>query len=692
MLSLAPRTTESEQPMTSDTAAPAAIPLSATLTSDEERLKLRTYANAIRALSMDAVQKANSGHPGLPMGAADIATVLFSRFLKFDAADPHWPDRDRFVLSAGHGSMLLYSVLFLLGYKDMTIDQIKHFRQLGSKTAGHPEYGHAEGIETTTGPLGQGIANAVGMAIAERHLNSRFGGDLVNHRIYALCGDGCLMEGISQEAIALAGHLKLNHLTVLWDDNGITIDGKVGMSDSTDQLARFAASGWNVTLIDGHDTQAITAALETAQTSDKPSFIACKTIIGYGAPNKQGTAATHGAPLGAEEVALARKTLGWEYPPFEIPADILDFWRAAGKRGRTERDAWEKRLAGNMAKSEFTRATSGVLPANFDEVISNYKKELAKSPPTLATRNSSQNALDIINVAIPETVGGSADLTGSNNTKSKDLKALNAADYGGRYIYYGIREHGMAASMNGMALHGGVIPYGGTFLVFADYCRPAIRLSALMGIRVIYVMTHDSIGLGEDGPTHQPVEHLAALRAIPNLHVFRPCDAVETAECWQLALKSEKTPSILALTRQKLKPARLTYAVKNLCAQGAYEIAASAKKSKAVIFASGSEVEIAIDAKALLDAAGIPTRVVSVPSMDLFEKQGKAYKDKVLGSEKIRIGIEAALRNNWDRYIGLDGIFVGMTGFGASGPIEKLYLHFGITAKNVLKAVKKKKR
>jgi transketolase len=678
--------------MTSDTAAQAANSLRATPISDDDRLKLRTYANAIRALSMDAVQKANSGHPGLPMGAADIATVLFSRFVKFDAADPHWPDRDRFVLSAGHGSMLLYSVLFLLGYKDMTLDQIKNFRQLGSKTAGHPEYGHAEGIETTTGPLGQGIANAVGMAIAERHLNARFGGDLVNHKTYVLAGDGCLMEGISQEAITLAGHLKLNHLIVLWDDNGISIDGKVTMSDSTDQLARFAASGWNTTLIDGHDAQAIATALEAAQTSDKPSLIACKTIIGFGAPNKQGTAATHGSPLGADEVAAARKTLGWDYPPFEVPADIIAFWRAAGKRGSAERAAWEKRLAASSAKSEFKRAVSGALPANFDAVIADYKKKLAKEPPALATRNASQNALDVINAAVPETIGGSADLTGSNNTKSKDLKPLNAADYGGRYVYYGIREHGMAAAMNGMALHGGVIPYGGTFLVFTDYCRPSIRLSALMGVRVIYVMTHDSIGLGEDGPTHQPVEHLAALRVMPNLHVFRPCDAVETAECWQLALESEKTPSVLALTRQKLRPARLTYSAKNLCAHGAYEIAPSAKKSKAVIFASGSEVEIAIDAKALLDKAGIPARVVSVPSMDLFEKQSKAYKDKVLGTEKIRVGIEAAVRNNWDRFIGLDGIFVGMSSFGASGPIEKLYLHFGITAKHVLQAVKKKSR
>jgi transketolase len=693
VLSLATAFTASEQPpMTSDTATQAAISLSSALNWDEERLKLRNYANAIRALSMDAVQKANSGHPGLPMGAADVATVLFSRFLKFDAADPHWPDRDRFVLSAGHGSMLLYSLFYLLGYKDMTIEDIKNFRQLGSKTAGHPEYGHASGIETTTGPLGQGLANAVGMAIAERHLNARFGDDLVNHKTYALAGDGCHMEGISQEAITLAGHLKLNHLIVLFDDNGVSIDGKVAMADSTDQLARYAACGWNVTRVDGHDVRAIAAALEAAQTSDKPSFIACKTIIGYGAPHKQGTAATHGSPLGADEVAAARKTLGWEYPPFEVPTDIIEFWRAAGSRGRAKREAWEKRLARSNAKAEFTHAMSGTLPANFDETIADYKKELAKSPPALATRNASQNALDVINPAVPEIIGGSADLTGSNNTKSKDLKPLNAADYGGRYIYYGIREHGMAAAMSGMALHRGVIPYGGTFLVFTDYCRPSIRLAALMGIRVIYVMTHDSIGLGEDGPTHQPVEHLTALRALPNLQVFRPCDAVETAECWQLALQSEKTPSILALTRQKLKPARIPYSAKNLCAQGAYEIAASGKKAKAVIFASGSEIEIALDAKALLDKAGIPARVVSVPSMELFEKQGRAYKEKVLGPEKIRIAIEAAVRGYWDRFIGQDGIFIGMSSFGASGPIEKLYPHFGITAKHVLQAVKKKNR
>jgi len=647
----------------------------------------RTMANAIRALSMDAVQKANSGHPGLPMGAADVATVLFTQFLKFDAADPHWPDRDRFILSAGHGSMLLYSLLYLLGYKDMTLDQIKNFRQLGSKTPGHPEYGHAPGIETTTGPLGQGIANAVGFAIAERHLNARFGNALVNHKTYVLAGDGCLMEGISQEAITLAGHLKLNNLIVLWDDNGISIDGKLSMSDSTDQLGRFASANWTVSRIDGHNPEEIAAALSAAQTSDRPVLIACKTIIGFGAPTKQGTAATHGSPLGPEEVAGARKTLGWDYPPFEVPQNLIDAWRKAGARGAAERAAWQQRLAASPFAAEFKRLASKALPANFDAVISGYKQELAKNPPAIATRNASQNALDVINAAVLETIGGSADLTGSNNTKSKDLKPLNAADYGGRYVYYGIREHGMAAAMNGMALHGGVIPYGGTFLVFTDYCRPSIRLSALMEQRVIYVMTHDSIGLGEDGPTHQPVEHLAACRVIPNINVFRPCDAVETAECWQLALKDMNRPSILALTRQKLKPARTVYSEENLCARGAYEIAPSATKAKVVIFASGSEVEIAMAAKATLDAAGKPARVVSVPSMECFARQDKAYQDKVLGVEKTRIAIEAGVRTCWDHFIGADGIFIGMTGFGASAPAEKLYEHFGITAAAVVKAV-----
>ena len=650
----------------------------------------RQMANAIRALSMDAVQKANSGHPGLPMGAADVATALFSDVLKFDASAPHWPDRDRFILSAGHGSMLLYSVLYLTGYADMTIDQIKNFRQWGSKTAGHPEYGHATGIETTTGPLGQGIANAVGFAMAERHLNARFGDELCNHKTYVLAGDGCLMEGISQEAIALAGHLKLKNLVVMWDDNGITIDGKVGISDSTDQLMRFTASGWNTTLIDGHDHGAIAGALQFAHNSDRPTLIACKTIIGFGAPTKQGTQGVHGAPLGADEIAKARATLGWPYPPFVVPNEIVSAWRAVGSRGKAAREAWEARLKASPKRAEFERITSGKLPSNFDEAIAAYKKTLAASPPWVATRASSQAALNVINPIVTETIGGSADLTHSNNTNSKDQKPFSAADYGGSYLSYGIREHGMAAALNGMALHGGVIPYGGTFFCFTDYCRPSIRLAALMGIRSIFVMSHDSIGLGEDGPTHQPVEHLAACRVIPNVLVLRPCDAVEAIECWQIALESVKTPSILVITRQKLKPARVTYSAKNLCRLGAYEVQASAKKSKAVIFASGSEVEIAMAAKEMLDKKGAPTRVVSVPSMELFERQSKAYKSKLLGTEKIRIAVEAGVKTGWEKFIGDNGHFIGMKGFGASAPAETLYEKFGITAKALVKAATSK--
>ncbi len=646
----------------------------------------RSMANAIRALSMDAVQKANSGHPGAPMGLADVATVLFTKFLKFDASAPHWPDRDRFILSAGHASMLMYSLLHLTGYKDMTIAQIKNFRQLGSITAGHPEYGHATGIETTTGPLGQGIANSVGFAIAERHLNAHFGDAIVNHKTYVICGDGCLMEGISQEAIALAGHLKLANLIVIWDDNNISIDGRVSMSDSTNQIMRFEASNWKTIRCDGHDMASIEAALSAAQNADRPVLIAAKTIIGKGSPNKKDSYQAHGSPLGADEIALARKELDWPHAPFEIPADIMSAWRAAGARGSADHKAWASRLDGSPHRPEFERRCKGELPASFVSAIAGYKKALAANPPALATRNSSQNALDVINASLPDTIGGSADLTGSNNTKSKDLKVLNAENYGGRYIHFGIREHGMAAALNGMTLHGGVISYGGTFFCFTDYCRPSIRLAALMGIRSIFIMTHDSIGLGEDGPTHQPVEHMAACRAIPNLLNFRPCDAIETVECWQLALESKTSPSNIVLTRQKLKPARTSHSAKNLSAYGAYEVAASAKKSKAVIFASGSEVEIALDAKALLDKKGIPTRVVSVPSMELFDRQSKAYKAKVMGTEKTRIAIEAGLRMGWDKFIGVDGKFIGMTGFGASAPAEKLYEHFGITAKAAVKA------
>ncbi len=646
----------------------------------------RSMANAIRALSMDAVQKANSGHPGAPMGLADVATVLFTKFLKFDASAPHWPDRDRFILSAGHASMLMYSLLHLTGYKDMTIAQIKNFRQLGSITAGHPEYGHATGIETTTGPLGQGIANSVGFAIAERHLNAHFGDAIVNHKTYVICGDGCLMEGISQEAIALAGHLKLANLIVIWDDNNISIDGRVSMSDSTNQIMRFEASNWKTIRCDGHDMASIEAALSAAQNADRPVLIAAKTIIGKGSPNKKDSYQAHGSPLGADEIALARKELDWPHAPFEIPADIMSAWRAAGARGSADHKAWASRLDGSLHRPEFERRCKGELPASFVSAIADYKKALAANPPALATRNSSQNALDVINASLPDTIGGSADLTGSNNTKSKDLKVLNAENYGGRYIHFGIREHGMAAALNGMTLHGGVISYGGTFFCFTDYCRPSIRLAALMGIRSIFIMTHDSIGLGEDGPTHQPVEHMAACRAIPNLLNFRPCDAIETVECWQLALESKTSPSNIVLTRQKLKPARTSHSARNLSAYGAYEVAASAKKSKTVIFASGSEVEIALDAKALLDKKGIPTRVVSVPSMELFDRQSKAYKAKVMGTEKTRIAIEAGLRMGWDKFIGVDGKFIGMTGFGASAPAEKLYEHFGITAKAGVKA------
>ncbi|MET3791163.1 transketolase [Aquamicrobium terrae] len=646
-------------------------------------------ANAIRFLSMDAVEKANSGHPGLPMGCADIATVLFTRFLKFDARNPHWADRDRFILSAGHGSMLLYSLLYLTGYEDITLDEIKNFRQLGSRTAGHPEYGHAAGIETTTGPLGQGIANSVGFALGERIMNAAFGDDLVDHYTYVLAGDGCLMEGISQEALSLAGHLKLNKLIVIWDDNNISIDGAVSLSDSTDQPARFAASGWNTLKIDGMDPEAIAAALEAARKSDRPTLIAAKTTIGFGAPTKAGTSKVHGSPLGAEEIAGARKALGWSYEPFDVPADVLDAWRAAGARGAEAREAWEGRLAKTDAarRAEFERRMSGKLPQGFDAAIADYKKKLAEDKPKVATRKSSEMALEVINGVVPETIGGSADLTGSNNTKTSQTKPITPGNYGERYVHYGIREHGMAAAMNGLTLHGGIIPYGGTFLTFSDYARPAMRLASLMGIRSIFVMTHDSIGLGEDGPTHQPVEHVAALRAIPNHNVFRPADATEAAECWQIALETEKTPSTLALTRQNLPALRTTYVEENLCRKGAYELAAAEGGEAAVtIFATGSEVEIALKARDLLQGHGHPTRVVSVPCLDIFEQQDEAYRKAIIGKAAVKVAVEAGIRQGWDAVIGSDGIFVGMTGFGASGTIEQLYAHFGITAEAVAKA------
>lgn len=643
-------------------------------------------ANAIRSLAMDAVEKANSGHPGLPMGCADIATVLFTKVMKFDPANPHWADRDRFILSAGHGSMLLYSSLYLLGYEDMTIDQVKNFRQLGSKTAGHPEFGHATGIETTTGPLGQGLANSVGFAVAEAKLAAEFGSDIVDHHTWVLAGDGCLMEGISQEAISLAGHLKLNKLTVIWDNNNITIDGKVSNADSTDQIARFKAVGWNTIEIDGHDQDAIEKALITAKSADKPTLIAAKTTIGFGAPKKAGTEKVHGAPLGAEELAGAKQALGIDYPAFEIPGHILDAWRAAGTRSQNVRGEWEARLAKSDKKAEFERRMAGKLPADFDATFAAYKEKLVADKPKVATRKSSQMALEVINKALPETLAGSADLTHSNLTNTPETLPFQADNRLGRYMMYGIREHEMGAAMNGVALHGGFIPYGGTFMVFTDYARPAIRLSALMEQRVIYVMTHDSIGLGEDGPTHQPVEHLTALRAIPNLLVLRPADAVEAAECWEIALKSDKAPAILALSRQNLPAVRTENSAENKSAKGAYTLVGPAD-ADAVIFATGSEVAIAVEAQKQLTEKGISARVVSVPSMELFAKQSDAYKAEVLGKAKARVAVEAGIEMSWSKLLGDKGRFVGMHSFGASGPIDALYEHFGITAKAVVEAV-----
>ena len=647
-------------------------------------------ANAIRALAMDAVEQAKSGHPGLPMGAADIATVLFTRFLKFDPSDPAWPDRDRFVLSAGHGSMLVYALLHLLGYEAMTIEEIKRFRQLGSLTPGHPENFITAGVETTTGPLGQGLGNAVGMAIAERHLATVFGQEVVDHHTYVLASDGDLMEGISQEAIALAGHLKLNKLVVLFDDNGISIDGPLSLSDSVDQVKRFEAAGWAATRVDGHDPEAIAQAIAEAQTAGRPSLIACRTTIGFGAPSKAGTEKSHGSPLGPDEIKGARERLGWHEPPFVIPADVLDLWRTAGRAGKTAHQSWNERLAATPAarRAEFGRRLHGELPKDeLAAAVRSAKEKLAAAPKEIATRAASESALESLTAAVPEMVGGSADLTGSNNTRPKGMAVLSAADYSGRFIHYGVREHGMAAAMNGMSLHGGIIPYSGTFLVFSDYCRPAIRLAALTGVRVIHVMTHDSIGLGEDGPTHQPVEHLAALRAIPNLFVFRPCDAVETVECWQLALQNADAPSVLALTRQNLQQLRLGYDDNNRCAAGAYEIAAAEKKAAEVsLFATGSEVAIAVEARKLLNERGVAARVVSVPCFELFRALPAAEREKVLGAAKVKVAVEAAVRQGWDEIIGSDGVFVGMTSFGASAPAKDLYKHFGITPEKVADA------
>ncbi|HTJ56220.1 MAG TPA: transketolase [Devosiaceae bacterium] len=652
-----------------------------------EQLTADDMANAIRALSMDAVEKANSGHPGLPMGAADIAVALFTRVMKFDPADPHWPDRDRFVLSAGHGSMLLYSALYLLGYQDMTIDEIKNFRQWDSKTPGHPEHGFADGVESTTGPLGQGIANAVGMAIAETHLAAEFGSDLVDHHTWVLSGDGCLMEGISQEAIALAGHLRLNKLTVIWDDNHVTLDGKLEDEDSTDQHARFRAVGWHTIAVDGHDQDAVERALLEARASDKPTMIAARTTIGFGAPTKAGTAKVHGSPLGAEELAGAKKNLGITYPAFEVPNQIIDAWRAAGERGAPARTAWADRLAGSDKRAEFERRQKAELPAAYAGAVDALKQKIAADKPKIASRKASQNALEVINGVLPETFGGSADLTSSNFTNTSQTLPFTATDRSGRYMRYGVREHGMAAMMNGIALHGGLLPYGGTFLTFTDYARPAIRLSALMRQRVVYVMTHDSIGLGEDGPTHQPVEHVSALRTIPDLLVLRPADATETLECWEIAIAHKENPSILALSRQNLPALRTDYVKENLSAKGAYVIAGD-KNADVVIFATGSEVSIAVDALKALAGEGIAAKVVSVPSMELFYQQPDAYRAEVIGRPRARVAIEAGVQQSWDRLLGETGRFVGMHSFGASAPIDALYEHFGITANAVVEAVK----
>ncbi|MBX9708999.1 MAG: transketolase [Caulobacteraceae bacterium] len=653
-----------------------------------EKASLKQMADAIRVLAMDGVEKANSGHPGMPMGMADVATVLFSRFVKFDASRPDWADRDRFILSAGHGSMLIYALLHLTGYKAATKEQLSNFRQWGSRTAGHPEYGHMPGVETTTGPLGQGLANAVGFAMAERHLAARFGEDLVDHRTWVIAGDGCLMEGVSQEAIALAGRYRLNKLTVLWDDNAITIDGAVSLSDATDQKGRFKAAGWAVKAIDGHDTKAIKAALQWATRQDKPTLIACKTRIGRGAATMEGSHKTHGAALGAAEVAATRLGLSWTHDPFELPESIEKAWKKVGKRGAKDRKAWEARLAASSQAKDFTRAMAGDLPERAFDGLNAGIAQLVVDKPAQATRQASGAALEAVFGAVPELIGGSADLTGSNNTFVKGTPIFDAPTYEGRYVNWGIREHGMAAAMNGMALHGGVIPYGGTFMVFSDYSRPSIRLAALMRIRVIHVLTHDSIGLGEDGPTHQPVEHLAALRAIPNLMVFRPADTVEAFECWQLALEAKTTPSALALSRQKTAAVRTTPSHENLSARGAYELKAASGEAKATLFATGTEVPIALKAAETLDAQGTPTRVVSVPCFELFEKQDAAYQASVIGRGTVRVAVEAAIQQGWERFIGEDGGFVGMTGFGASAPADVLYREFGITAEAVVAAVK----
>ena len=652
---------------------------------------LREMANAIRALSMDAVQAANSGHPGMPLGAADVATVLFANHLKYDPADPDWPDRDRFVLSAGHGSMLLYSLLYLSGYPDIDIEQIRNFRQMGSLTAGHPEYGAAAGIETTTGPLGQGLATAVGMAMAEQILAARFGDEIVDHYTYVMCGDGDLMEGISHEAISLAGHLQLGKLIVLYDSNEISIDGATDIALSDNAMSRVRASGWDAYSVDGHNSTEVSSAIEAARRTETPTLILCRTKIGFGAPTKEGSESSHGAPLGGEEIAGTRANLNWPHPPFTVPAETLAAWREAGTAGSEKRSAWHQRLdtADAEIRAKFERVIHSELPPRWAAKLKDFKRTLAEDQIKLASRVASQKTLEILSEELPELIGGSADLSGSNGTRAAKMVSITADNFSGNYIHYGVREHGMAAAMNGLALHGGFIPYGGTFLIFSDYCRPAIRLSALMNQRVIYVMTHDSIGLGEDGPTHQPVEQMAALRAIPNVKMFRPADAVETVECWQLAIENKDGPSVLALSRQGLPAQRITHTDENLSAQGGYILReAVGGVAKVVLIATGSEISIAAEARDILQGEGHPTRIVSLPCWELFDSQDKAYRDDVLGGDAIRIGIEAAVSMGWERYLGIDGVMIGMGSFGASAPASELYAHFGITVDAVTAAAR----
>ena len=643
-------------------------------------------ANTIRALTMDAVEAAGSGHPGMPMGMADVATVLWTKFLKFDPQHPEWPDRDRFILSNGHGSMLLYSLLHLTGYPDMRLEDLEHYRKLGWRTPGHPEHGHSSGIETTTGPLGQGIATSVGLALAEAHLAARFGSELVDHRTWVFAGDGCMMEGVSHEAAALAGHLRLKKLTVLYDDNHVSIDGPTTLAYSDNVLERFEAYGWVTDRIDGHDPAAIEAAMKAALDTDRPCLIACKTVIGKGAPNKAGTSKAHGSALGADEVAGARKELGWEYPPFEVPEEIRSIWREAGERGRKPREEWTSRLEGTPERAAFEHAFSGNLPEGFDSALSELKAGFVKEKPKLATRKASEETLKVLTEIVPEMLGGSADLTPSNNTKTPSTADIEPGNYAGRYVRYGVREHGMMAAMNGLALHGGIIPYGGTFLTFSDYARPAIRIGAIMGSRAILVGTHDSIGLGEDGPTHQPIEHLASLRAIPNLLVFRPADSVETAECWEVALRHRDRPSVMALSRQNLETFRDDHEV-NRCDRGAYVLVEADGERQATILSTGSEIGIAMAAREQLAAAGIRVAVVSMPCWELFEREDDAYRNEVLGSAP-RVAVEAASPFGWTRYVAREADVVGMTTFGASGDYEEVYKHFGITVEAVANRVR----